>query len=226
MRGWTLAFDLDGTLVDTAPDLIGATNFVMRGLGLDAVQESDLRSQISYGSRHLIATGLKIRGVSKTEAEIDTLLDCMLDYYAENIAVHSRPFEDMVATLDGFQRDGARLVVCTNKKEDLSRRLLGQLGLDRLFLSIAGRDTFAVCKPDPGHLTGIIERVGGDPGRAIMVGDSDVDIDTAKAARIPVVGVTFGYSVHPVSTLGADVVVDHYRDLTGAIRGIVGRSAT
>ncbi len=225
MRGWTFAFDLDGTLIDTAPDLIRATNHVLTKLDLEPVPESALRPQISYGSRHLIATGLKLRGVPKTEAELDALLDVMLDYYADNIAVASRPFEDMVATLEAFGAEGAHLVVCTNKKEDLSRRLLGELKLDRLFKEIAGRDTFPVCKPHPAHLTRVIERVGGDSRRAVMVGDSEVDIETAKAADIPVVGVTFGYSVHPVHTLGADVVIDHYRDLDAAMRGIVGRHA-
>lgn len=225
MRGWTFAFDLDGTLIDTAPDLIGATNYTLAGIGLEPVPESALRPQISYGSRHLIATGLKIRNVTKTEPELDALLEVMLAYYADNIAVSSRPFEDMVATLEGFGAHGAQLVVCTNKKEDLSRRLLRQLKLDGLFKDIAGRDTYSVCKPHPDHLTKVIERVGGDPRRAIMIGDSDVDIETAKAARIPVVGVTFGYSVHPVHSLGADVVIDHYRDLDGAIRTIqAGRS--
>lgn len=224
MKGWTLAFDLDGTLIDTAPDLIGATNFVMRELGLDQVAEADLRPRISYGSRHLIETGLKLRGMPKTEAEVDSLLDRMLAFYAENIAVHSRPFEDMVHTLESFRADGAQLVVCTNKKEDLSRRLLSELGLDRLFVSIAGRDTFPVCKPDPRHLTGIIERVGGTASRAIMIGDSDVDIETAKAARIPVVGVTFGYSVEPVATHTPDVIIDHYRELGDAVRSLVERA--
>ncbi len=225
MRGWTFAFDLDGTLVDTAPDLISATNFVMRELGLPPVPTEHLRSQISYGSRHLIATGLKLHQRPCTEAELDRLLDVMLDHYAENIAVHSRPFEDTQATLERFHSAGARLVVCTNKKEDLSRRLLGELGLDRLFQSIAGRDTFAVCKPDPAHLTGVIARVGGDASRAVMVGDSDVDVETAKAAGIPVVGVSFGYSVQPMHTLGADVVIDHYRELDDAMRRLLARAA-
>jgi phosphoglycolate phosphatase len=226
MRGWTLAFDLDGTLIDTAPDLIGATNHVISALDLEPIPESVLRPRISYGSRHLIATGLKLRGVAKSEAELDGLLEKMLAHYAENIAVASRPFDDMVSTLEAFHREGARLVVCTNKREHLSRRLLGALGLDRLFLTVAGVDTFPVCKPDPGHLTGVIAHVGGDPRRAVMVGDSDVDIETAKAAGIPVVGVTFGYSVQPVGTLGADAVIDHYRELDGVIRGIVGSRAT
>ena len=223
MKGWTLAFDLDGTLIDTAPDLIGATNFVMRELGLDAVGEADLRPRISYGSRHLIETGLKLHGVAKSEAEVDALLDSMLAFYADNIAVHSRPFEDMVTTLEGFRAEGAQLVVCTNKKEDLSRRLLSALDLDRLFVAIAGRDTFPVCKPDPRHLTGVIKGVGGNASRAIMIGDSDVDIETAKAARIPVVGVTFGYSVEPVAAHTPDVIVEHYREMASAVRGLVGR---
>jgi phosphoglycolate phosphatase len=225
MRGWTFAFDLDGTLIDTAPDLIRATNHVMTSLDLEPVPESVLRPQISYGSRHLIATGLKLRAASKTEAEIDRLLDLMLGYYAENIAVASRPFEAMVTTLERYEAEGVRLVVCTNKKEDLSRRLLGELKLDRLFLDVAGRDTFPVCKPHPAHLTQIVERVGGDARRAVMIGDSDVDIETAKAAGVPVVGVTFGYSVHPVRSLGADAVIDHYRELDGALCGIVDRRA-
>jgi phosphoglycolate phosphatase len=225
MRGVTLAFDLDGTLIDTAPDLIAATNSVMQALELAPIPESELRPRISYGSRHLIATGLKLRGIAKTEAEIDALLERMLAYYADNIAAYSRPFESLIDALDGFSGQGATLVVCTNKREHLSRRLLGELGLLARFADVAGVDTFPVCKPDPGHLTGIIARSGGDPRRAIMIGDSDVDIETAKAARIPVVGVTFGYSTAPIRTLGADIVIDHYRDLPAAVRELLPRLA-
>ncbi len=223
MRGWTFAFDLDGTLIDTAPDLIRAANYIMRELDLAPVPYDTLRRQISYGARHLIVTGLKLHRVPKTEREIDALLDKFLAYYADNIAVESRPFEDLVGCLERFSGAGVNLVVCTNKKEDLSRKLLGELGLDRHFAAVAGRDTFPVCKPDPGHLTRVISLVGGDHRRAIMVGDSDVDIDTAKAAGIPVIGVTFGYSTTPVRQLSPDVIIDHYRELEPAVHGLVAR---
>jgi phosphoglycolate phosphatase len=217
MRGLTLVFDLDGTLVDTAPDLIRAANHVLASEGLPAIAGNELRPAISFGARQMLATGLKVHGIRRSEAELDGLLDRFLAFYEANIAVESRPFPGVLEVLDHFRAEGALIAVCTNKREQLSRQLLGELGLAPRFRAIAGRDTFAVCKPHPDHLLGAIRLAGGDPRRAVMVGDSDTDIQTAKAARIPIVGVTFGYTDVPVTKLGADAVIDDYTEFRPAL---------
>jgi phosphoglycolate phosphatase len=136
-----------------------------------------------------------------------------LVHYEANIAAESRPFPGAVAALDALAAQGATLAVCTNKREHLSRRLLEALGIDRYFGAIAGRDTFAVSKPDPGHLTGAIALAGGDPSRAVMIGDSEVDLRTAKAAGIPIILVSFGYATNPLDALSPEAVIDHFDEL-------------
>jgi len=222
MRDLTIVFDLDGTLIDTAPDLIHATNHVIVGEGLAPMPAEALRPWISHGARRLIEVGLAARGQNRTSAEVDVLLDRFLAYYEANIAVESRPFEGLLSVLDTAAAAGARLAVCTNKREYLSRMLLDQLALTPRFAAIAGRDTFPVCKPHPDHLFGAIRLAGGDPTRAVMVGDSDVDVATAKAAGIPVVAVTFGYTSIPISELSADAVIDHYDAFLPALARIAG----
>lgn len=217
MHGLTIVFDLDGTLVDTAPDLVGATNHVLAGLGAPPVDSARLRPWISYGARRMVVEAVGIRGLVLTEADIDHRLDDFLDYYTANIARDSRPFPGTLAALDHLAASGATLAVCTNKREGLSRLLLDQLGLSPRFRALAGRDTFPVCKPDPAHLLGTIALAGGDPRRAVMVGDSGVDIATAKAAGLPVVAVSFGYTETPVYALGPDAVIETYDDLAAAI---------
>ena len=223
MRDTTLVFDLDGTLVDTAPDLILAVNHVLTSQGLELVPPERLQPEISFGGRHMIATGLRLRGVSFTETELDTLVDRFLEFYGHNIAVESRPFDGLVDVLEGCLSAGATLAVCTNKLEGMSRQLLDQLGLMRLFRALAGRDTFPICKPHPDHLLGAIRLAGGNPDRAVMVGDSEVDISTAKAARIPCIGVTFGYTHVPVAELGPDAVIDDYAELPAALSRVLSR---
>ncbi|MEQ1710221.1 MAG: HAD family hydrolase [Hyphomicrobium sp.] len=220
MHGLTIIFDLDGTLVDTAPDLVGATNHVLDRLGSPPLPADVLRTWISYGARRMIVEAFAVRGLVISEAETDRQLEGFLDHYTANIARESRPFPGTIEALDRFAAAGAKLAVCTNKREALSRLLLDALGMSARFSAIAGRDTFKVCKPDPGHLTGAIRLAGGDTSRAVMGGDSGVDIATAKSAGIPVVGVTFGYTEIPVTALGPDAVIDHYDDLDAAVRMI------
>jgi phosphoglycolate phosphatase len=220
MRGMTIAFDLDGTLVDTAPDLIRANTHVMALKGLGPPPDAVVRPRISFGSREMILTSLAHHGVALPEAEVNGLWRTFLAYYETNVAIDSRPFAGLVPALDALRGEGARCVVCTNKSEAPSRRLLEALGLTHYFAAIAGRDTFAMRKPDPGHLTGAIQLGGGDPARAVFVGDSDVDIATAKAAGIPIVAVTFGYVHAPVETFGPDAVINHYDELDAAVRRV------
>jgi phosphoglycolate phosphatase len=222
MRDATIVFDLDGTLVDTAPDLVAATNHVLADLGLPGISEHALRPLIGHGARFMVEHAIGPDAGKLSEHERKRLLDLFLDYYARNIAVGSRPFEGAVAALERFRGAGAKLAVCTNKTERISRALLEALGMSGLFSAVAGRDTFPVFKPHPDHLLGTIRLAGGDSERAVMVGDSRIDIAAAKAAGVPVVAVTFGYTDTPVRELSPDRVIDHYDELEPAIVALLG----
>lgn len=221
MRDVTVVFDLDGTLVDTAPDLIRATNHVLECVGFAEVGAELLRPWISYGARRMIVEGLAFSGQQASEGELDNLLEKFLAHYAANIAFESRPFPGVVPVLDRLIAHGCRLAVCTNKRENLTRSLLDQLDLTRRFAAIAGRDTLPVSKPHPGHLRGAVEMAGGDLARSIMIGDSEVDIATAKAAHVPVVGVTFGYTQVPVERLSPDAVIAHFDQLEDVVERLM-----
>jgi phosphoglycolate phosphatase len=217
MRDLTIVFDLDGTLVETAPDLIRATNHVMALAGLEPVAPADVRPSISFGGRAMIVKALELRRARLPDSEIDRLLEHFLEHYAGNIAVESHPFPGLENALDQLAAEGARLAVCTNKREGMSRILLETLALSDRFAAIAGRDTFLVHKPHPDHLTGAVRLAGGDPRRAVMVGDSDTDLKTARAAGIPMIGVPFGYSDVPMEELGPDALIEHYDHLLDAV---------
>lgn len=217
LTGTTIVFDLDGTIVDTAPDLTSATNHALALAGAAPVTVGELHPFIGRGSKAMIDAGLAFRGISVSEVDGQRLHKAFLEFYADNVAVGSRPFEDVPELLDALADAGAKLAVCTNKYVALSRLLLVELRLADKFAAIAGRDTFPVCKPDPAHLTGTIAMAGGDAARAVMVGDSEVDIATALAARIPCIAVTFGYTSRPVRELGPDVVIDHFREFPAAL---------
>ncbi|MGQ0674460.1 MAG: HAD-IA family hydrolase [Hyphomicrobium sp.] len=218
MRDLTIAFDLDGTLVDTAPDLVAATNHALADLGLAPVRDGALRPYISLGARRMIVEGLRGAGQTLGEPELDRLHILFLTHYEANIATSSRPFEGVVDVLHDLKHAGARLAVCTNKREGLSRLLLDALNLTPLFDAVAGRDTFPVCKPHPDHLRGAVRLAGGDERRTIMVGDTGVDIETARAALLPSIAVSFGYSETPVEGLGASHCISRFRELPDAIR--------
>ncbi len=220
MHDLTIVFDLDGTLVDTAPDLVAATNHVLEHMGLPAVGEESLRPLIGYGARYMVEHAIGPAAKTLTDAQHEALLERFLDYYGRNIAVGSRPFEGTVDALRSFERQGAKLAVCTNKMEGMSRSLLDALDLTHFFAAIAGRDTLATFKPHPDHLLGTIALAGGVPARAVMIGDSRVDVETAKAAAVPVIAVSFGYTDTPVAELKPDAVIDHYRELEPAIAAL------
>lgn len=220
MNGLTIVFDLDGTLVDTAPDLVGATNHVLADLGAEPLPDTLLRPWISHGARRMVVEALGIRQLPQTDAEIDRQLERFLEHYSANIARASRPFPGTLRALDQLAELGATLAVCTNKREYLSRLLLDQLDMTGRFKAIAGRDTFAVCKPEPGHLTGAIALAEGDTRRAVMIGDSEIDIATAKAAGVPVVAVSFGYTERHVREFDPNMVIDHYDELVQAIEQV------
>jgi phosphoglycolate phosphatase len=217
----TIVFDLDGTLIDTAPDLAAATNHVLGLLNLSPLSIGQLHPFIGHGSTAMIDAGLRLHDMVVTADELARLHDRFLAFYADNVAVNSRPFEGVPELLDGLLAAGARLAVCTNKVERLSKLLLRELALEAKFAAVAGRDTFAVFKPAPGHLIGTIAMAGGQAERAVMVGDSEVDIATAAAANVPSIAVTFGYTPRPVAEFGPDALIDHYREFPAALKRVL-----
>jgi phosphoglycolate phosphatase len=225
LEGRTVVFDLDGTLVDTAPDLIAAVNYVLGGRGYRPLSDAELRPTISFGGRHMISVGLQLQGGLHSESEVDALFDTFVAFYSRNIAVHSRPFPGLIEELDRLEAAGATLAVCTNKREGLARQLLEELGMLGRFKALTGADTFPVRKPHPDHFHGTVERAGGDRATSLMIGDSDTDVQTAKAAGVPVIGVTFGYTDVPVTELSCDAVISHYSELPNALRMALSRPA-
>lgn len=225
MQNATIVFDLDGTLVDSAPDLVAATNHALADLGLPPVAAETLRHAIGFGARHMIVEALRESRHTADDAEVDRLLALFLAYYEPNLARESRPFEGAVAALERLRAAGARLAVCTNKRAALSERLLAELRLASLFDAVAGRDTFPVHKPHPDHLIGTIARAGGNPLIAVMVGDTSVDVRTARAAGIPVIACSFGYSDVPLATLSPDAIVDHFSEMEAAVASLLAKSA-
>jgi phosphoglycolate phosphatase len=215
--GPIIVFDLDGTLVDTAPDLINALNFVLGREGLAPVPLHSARNMIGAGARRLIERGLEAEGRSVGPEEITRLTNDFIDYYAAHIADYSRPFEGLERALDDLEQRGYRFAVCTNKLEWLSKLLLDRIGLSARFGAICGGDTFGVSKPDPAILRQTIARAGGDPSNAIMVGDAGPDIGVARRAGIPVIGVGFGYTDVPIAELKPDRLINHMNELPGAV---------
>jgi phosphoglycolate phosphatase len=216
----TVVFDLDGTLVDTAPDLIAALNYVLDREGLPPVPMQAARNMIGAGARKLIERGLEVEGRIMSVADIDRLTKDFIEYYAAHIADASRPFEGLEAALDDLEALGCRFAVCTNKLEWLSKRLLEQLGLSRRFAAICGADTFGVSKPDPVILQQTVARAGGHIASTIMVGDAGPDVGVARRAGTPVIGVEFGYTDVPIADLKPDRLIGHMRELPAAVSSL------
>jgi phosphoglycolate phosphatase len=221
-----IVFDLDGTLVDTAPDLINALNFVLDREGLPPVPLASARNMIGAGARKLIERGLELEGRSASVEDVTRLTSDFIDHYAAHIADVSRPFEGVESALDDLQSIGYRFAVCTNKLEWLSRLLLDQLGLSSRFSAICGADTFGVSKPDPAILKQTIARAGGQLASTIMVGDAGPDIGVARRAGIPVIGVEFGYTEIPMADLKPDRLINHMRELPAAVRSLTAQRQT
>ena len=217
----TVVFDLDGTLVDTAPDLINALNFVLGREGLPAVPIKSARNMIGAGARKLIERGLELDGRQAGPADIIRLTNDFIDHYAAHIADESRPFEGVEDALDALSARGHRFAVCTNKLEWLSKLLLDRLGLSARFSAICGADTFGVSKPDPAILQQTVMRAGGQLASTVMVGDAGPDIGVARRAGVPVIGVEFGYTEVPIADFKPDRVIGHMKDLPAALESLI-----
>ena len=217
----TVVFDLDGTLVDTAPDLISALNFVLDREGLPPVPLKSARMLIGAGVRKLLERGLEVDGRHASVEDITRLTDDFIEYYAAHIADASRPFDGLVSALDDLEAKGYRFAVCTNKLEWLSKLLLDRLGLSPRFAAICGADTFGVSKPDPAILQQTVARAGGQLSTTIMVGDAGPDIGVARRAGVPVIGVEFGYTDVPIADLKPDRLIGHMSELPTAVEGLM-----
>jgi phosphoglycolate phosphatase len=217
----TVVFDLDGTLVDTAPDLIGALNFILGREGLPPVPLTSARTLIGAGARRLLERGLEVDGRHAGVDDINRLTDDFIEYYAAHIADASRPFDGLESALDDLAAKGYRFAVCTNKLEWLSKRLLDRLGLSGRFAAICGADTFGISKPDPAILRQTVARAGGQLSGAIMVGDAGPDIGVARRAGIPVIGVEFGYTEVPIADLKPDRLIGHMSELPAAVEALM-----
>lgn len=221
LEGWTIAFDLDGTLVDSAPDLIGTLNRMLVDEGLPPVPMESASTLIGSGARALLVHGFEAAGAPVERAKSDELFERFLVDYAAHIADGSQPFDGVVETLERLSERGAILVVATNKRSDLSELLLGKLDLTRHFAAIVGPDRVSARKPSGAHLKEAVAIAGGDPERAIMVGDASPDADAAKDAGMPCILTTFGFTPTPVEDLGGDVLIDAFEDVEEAIDGIL-----
>jgi phosphoglycolate phosphatase len=216
----TIVFDLDGTLIDTAPDLIATLNVVFEREGIPHVPYDEARTLIGGGAKAMISRGLAAEGREVSPVRLEKLFVDFIAHYSAHIADSSRPFPGLEETLDRLAADDCILAVCTNKLEGLSKQLLGALDLSRRFAAICGQDTFGIQKPDPTILRKTIATAGGDANAAILIGDSETDVLTARAAGVPIIAVDFGYTARPVAEFRPDHVIGHFKDLPAAIAQI------
>jgi len=210
-------FDLDGTLADTALDLAAALNHALKKMGRAPVPAEQVRAMVGHGARALLRKGLAATG-EVSEALVEQGFPVFLDYYEAHIADHSRPFDGVEAALGQLDALGVRRAICTNKLEGLTHSLVAALGWQDRFDAIVGGDTLPQRKPDPAPVHEAIARAGG--GRAAFVGDSINDTDAARAAGIPCIALTFGFSDRPAEQLGAAALIDHFDQLLPALERI------
>lgn len=209
-----IVFDLDGTLIDTAPDLLDSLNHCLKGVNIEPVDGSEINRIVGFGSRVMIERAFAVRRKNLAPGQLDTLQAEFFDHYTNNVPGRSQPYPGVLEAIERFKQAGYTAAVCTNKLEGMSLALLKALAIDHHFQAICGGDTFPVRKPDPAHLRGTITMAGGNPERAVMVGNSRTDIDTAKAAGIPVIAVDFGYTDRPVHEFEPSRIISHFDQLT------------
>lgn len=217
----TIVFDLDGTLVDTAPDLVRALNETLDLEGLPHVPLATVRRMVGQGARQLIMRATERAGAAYSADRLDQLTKAFIEFYRADIARGSTPFPGVEASMDALAAMGAKFAVCTNKRTDLSQQLLEALSLSHRFSAIVGADAVAQKKPHPDHFRAAVTRAGGQVRRAVMIGDTAADVGAARGAGAPIVLVRFGYCEEDVERLGADVLLDHFSELTNACRRLL-----
>lgn len=219
MRG--AIFDLDGTLADTAGDLLEAANKALAPRGLPLLDKKRDRHIAGRGGRSMILRSLQLAKRSSegpaAAALIDAIYPELLEAYAGALAVETHLFDGVEACLDALEAQGWRLGVCTNKPEGLALGVLDALGIRHRFPAILGADTLSVRKPDPVHMTQTALRIGADPARSVMIGDTLTDLATARNAGRPCILTSFGFAAEPLADLAPDVIVDHFDEIAPAL---------
>ncbi len=219
----TIVFDLDGTLVDSAPDLVDALNVILGRDGISPFPLAQARRFVGRGARMMIRQGLDAAGATASDTRLEAMFSAYLAYYEQHLSVKTRYYPGVEAALDALMASGHQLAVLTNKYERPARALIGDLGGTGRFAAIVGQDTFPVCKPDADALRRTVEAAGGDPAHAIMVGDTSTDVETARNAGLPVIAVDFGYAPDPIATLHPDRIISHFDQLCGAVDALTSR---
>jgi len=218
----TLIFDLDGTLVDTAPDLLGAMNAVLTQQGRQPVDPETLRHMVGFGAASLIRQAMAATGDPVAEDRLPKLVDDFVVHYGAHIADASVPFPGVIETLTALKTQDVKMGVLTNKPHELALPLLDALDLSKFFGAIHGAGRFSYVKPDPRVFHHVVEELTGDPNApALMIGDSTTDAKTARAANVPVILLSYGYTPDPVETLGADAVTGDFRDIPALARKLM-----
>ena len=211
-----VGFDLDGTLLDTSGDLAAAVNYAIATDGRPPFPVDAIRPFVGKGAKVMLERALTASG-GYDDALLAQMLPTLLDYYEQNLAIHSVPYPGLMGAMEALDRAGVKLAICTNKAERFTIPLLHQIGLSERFVSVIGGDTLGVAKPDPAPIHEMIARAGG--GRTIFLGDTINDIAGARNAGIPGVAVSFGFLDGPVEQLEADAVIDHFDELMPLLEG-------
>ncbi len=217
----TVVFDLDGTIADTAPDLIDAANAALAAEGLGQAPAEAIRRGVGYGAKAMLQSAVAALGREADAEQLRRLSERLVAHYEENIAAKTRLFPGFGDAAGALRLSGAKLALCTNKRERLALRLLSALGIGFLFDAVAGGDTYPYHKPDPRHISELVRIAGGELSAAVMVGDSEADAGAARAAGIPFIAAGFGYAAAPVHELGADAVMNHFGELHALIGGLL-----
>ena len=219
----TVVFDLDGTLADTSGDLIAAANACFREMGegdqLDPVRDAGTALR---GGRAMLRLGLERLGRGSDEAEIDRFYPVLLNAYESAIDTHTVLYPGAMAAVEELRGDGYAVAICTNKPEYLARLLMTRLGVIEAFGVLIGADSLPTRKPDPETLFETVRRAGGDTGRCLLVGDTETDRETSRAAGVPSVLVTFGPNGSDVVDLVPEATIDHYGELRGVVQRLIG----
>ena len=220
----TVVFDLDGTLADTSGDLIAAANACFRDMGAgDVLDPTKDAGTALRGGRAMLRLGMERMGKPSDDPLIDKYYDALLYHYARDIDTHTRLYDGAMDAVTELKARGFIVAICTNKPEALARTLLTQLGILEEFAAMLGADTLAVRKPDPEHLNETVRRAGGDPAQCVLVGDSDTDRNTSKAAGTASILVTFGPAGGDMAALAPEALLEQYSDLPDLVEQLLGK---
>ncbi len=215
-----LIFDLDGTLIDSAPDVCASINRVLTGMGRRELTLEETMDKVGWGGRVLVEKALAGTGEAGSEEDVDRALEGFITTYAQHPADHSIVFPGVLSVLDTFKSAGVRLGICTNKPTATTPPVLEAMGLAKFFDVVSCGDAVPHRKPDGRHVRLVVEELGATIETTVLIGDSENDISAAIDAGVRSVAVTFGYAHVPCDELGADALIDHFRDLPKALANI------